>query len=184
MKSSVFTSHLTLPAYAALLAGAGLGLVLSGLAFGVAVRADAQPNAPTAPAKASVVPSLQAFKVTRQNEKDVFVPATSARPGDVIEYRAGYQNTSAAPVRDLAATLPIPFGTAYLASSAAPSAATASLDGRVFAPMPLKRTVKTAQGERTVVVPLSQYRYVRWQIAQLAPGETRRLTARVRVIGE
>lgn len=138
-------------------------------------RAEGDVNKPI------VVPSLQAFKVTRKDDKETFVPAPNARPGDLIEYRAAYENQGRTRVSNLLATLPIPQGTVFQNSSAIPETALASLDGRAFSSMPLKRTVKTPQGEKQVLVPLSEYRALRWRLESLAPGQTIRVLARVRV---
>ena len=60
----------------------------------------------------------------------------------------------------LVATLPIPEGLEYLPKTVRPAPALASLDGKTFAPMPLKRKVRLADGrevEREVAA--SEYRF-------------------------
>src|SRR5262247_3280257 len=52
--------------------------------------------------------------------RETFTPATQARPGQVVEYRAAYRNPGASSVRQVQATLPIPQGTEYVASTARP----------------------------------------------------------------
>ena len=59
-------------------------------------------------------------------------PAENARPGDVIEYVATYLNTTAQPVRNLEATLPIPANTEILLESTRPNAAIASSSWSTF----------------------------------------------------
>jgi len=68
------------------------------------------------------------------------------------------------------ATIPVPTGTTYVASSAKPaSAVEASVDGTHFAPMPLMHMVKGPDGKQVQrPVPLSDYRALQWQIPTLA----------------
>lgn len=125
---------------------------------------------------------LTARKVTVTDGKEAMAPADQARPGDVIEYRAAYRNTSTHPVRQLAATLPVPKGMEFLALSAAPQALMASLDGRQFEPVPLKRRVKLASGREVLrEVPPSEYRWLRWSLGTIGPREARTVSARMRV---
>ena len=59
---------------------------------------------------------------------------------------------------------------------------TASLDGRSFAPVPLMRKERTADGREVVrEVPPSEYRALRWSIGTLAAKESRAVAARARV---
>ena len=110
--------------------------------------------------------------------------ATAARPGELLEYNAEFRNAGSAVARGLEATLPIPQGVTYVAGSARPAGARASVDGTSFAPMPLVRRVRHADGtladER---VPLSEYRYLRWAPADLASNGALSVSARVVVAG-
>jgi uncharacterized repeat protein (TIGR01451 family) len=140
-------------------------------------------STPTAkPATGSVAVELTANRVTKQQGKEVLVAAAEAKPGELIEYRALYRNDGASEAKGLLATLPIPRGTQYVAGSALPRGVQASLDGRTFAAVPLKRTVKTPDG-RTVVqeVPVSEYRALRWSLGALPSRNQRTVSARVRV---
>lgn len=136
-----------------------------------------------ASAKDDVAVSLTASRVTvKPGGRESLVAAEKANPGDVLEYRASYRNTAPAPVRQLAATLPIPAGTEFVPGTAEPAGAMASLDGRTFEAMPLKRKVRLADGREVVQdVPSSEYRYLRWTIAEIAGGAERSVRARVRV---
>jgi uncharacterized repeat protein (TIGR01451 family) len=126
--------------------------------------------------------ALTAQRVTIADGKDVYVSAEKARPGDVIEYRAVYKNDGRTAVRDLYATLPVPNGLAYLPRTAAPAVVLASTDGQSFAPVPLVRKTRTADGREVVQeVPLSEYRSLRWSIGTLASKESRTVSARMRV---
>jgi len=111
-------------------------------------------------------------------------PADQAKPGDVIEYRATYRNSGASNARQLAATLPIPAGSEYIARSASPAPAFASLDGRTFSPLPLKRRVHLADGRDVMQeVPAREYRSLRWTLGTLPARTERTVRARVRLEG-
>jgi hypothetical protein len=70
----------------------------------------------------------------------------------------------------------------WVPSSALPANPQASLDGKNFAPLPLKRTVKAPDGsEKVVAVPTSELRFLRWTIAALEPGQTVKITARAQL---
>jgi len=148
----------------------------------MAPAAHAAASNPAKPAAGSVAVELTAQRVTKAQGKEVLVPADEAKPGELIEYRALYRNDGAGEARGLMATLPIPHGTAYVPGSALPRRVEASLDGRTFAPVPLKRTVKTPDG-RTVVqdVPVAEYRALRWPLGALPSRDQRAVSARVRV---
>lgn len=126
--------------------------------------------------------ALTAQRVTLADGKEVFAAADKARPGDVIEYRAVYKNDGRTAVRDLYATLPVPNGLEYLPRTAAPAVVLASTDGKSFAPIPLVRKTRTADGREVVrEVPLSEYRALRWAIGTLAAKDSRTVRARMRV---
>jgi len=126
--------------------------------------------------------ALTAQRVTLVEGKEVLVSAEQARPGDVIEYRAVYRNDGHNAVRGLDATLPVPNGLEYLPKTAAPAVVLASTDGHTFAPVPLVRKERTADGREVVrEVPLTEYRALRWSIGSLAVKESRTVRARMRV---
>jgi uncharacterized repeat protein (TIGR01451 family) len=142
--------------------------------FGVASGAWAQ----TAP----ITSELQVQKVETVDGNTVFKPAQLSKPGDVLEYRVSYTNHSSAAVNGLVANLPIPVGTTLEDKSQLPPNAQASIDGTSFAPLPLMRRVKQADGsEQQQPVPLSEYRALRWSLGTLAPGKSEQVSARVRV---
>ena len=138
--------------------------------------------APTARAAGDVTVELTANRVSKSQGRDVLAPAEQARPGDVIQYKALYRNAGQAEARGFAATLPIPRGTHYVPGSASPRRVEASLDGRSFAPVPLKRQVRLPDG-RTVTreVPASEYVALRWSLGVLPARQAREVTARVRI---
>ena len=154
--------------------------IRSPLAFALALAALAA--APSARAAGDVTVELTANRVTRSQGRDVLAPAEQARPGDLIQYRALYRNAGKGEARGFAATLPIPRGTHYVPGSATPRRVEASLDGRTFAPVPLLRKERTADG-RTVTreVPASEYVALRWSLGLLPANQSREVTARVRI---
>ncbi|MEC5399833.1 hypothetical protein [Uliginosibacterium sp. H1] len=138
----------------------------------------------TARAAEDVVVVLEVFAVQkRDGGEETFSAAERAMPGDVLEYRATYRNRGNATARKLEATLPVPAGNiAYIADSARPQRVLASLDGQRFEPAPLKRTVKLADGRQQVqTVPPAEYRFLRWQLGDLAAGASTTVVSRMRV---
>lgn len=131
-----------------------------------------------------LVTELKAYKVVRQADgTDKLAEADKAAPGDVIEYHALYKNRSNRVITGIRATVPIPKGTVYVSKSAKPAEALASVDGKSFGAIPLKRQVKMANGQmKAVTVPLSEYRFVRWTIEKLGAQESKTVIARVRVV--
>jgi uncharacterized repeat protein (TIGR01451 family) len=127
---------------------------------------------------------LSLHKVARASDgKESLVDAKSAGPGDPLEYRAVYSNRTGATQRDVRLTLPVPEGMRFVAGTDQPTAAWASLDGKTFAPIPLKRKVKSADGrEIEAIVPSTEYRALRWQNAAVAAGQTAAVTARMQLL--
>lgn len=136
-----------------------------------------------AQAKEDLKVSLAAKKVVTQADgKEVFQAAETAKPGDIIEYTATYVNQSKGLIRKLEPNLPIPDGMEYIPDSAKPKPAKATLDGKAFESIPLKRKVKGADGQvaENEVSPV-KYRALRWYVPELAAGEKVIVSARVRV---
>jgi len=128
--------------------------------------------------------TLQAFQVAG-NGKDVkLVPTTRALPGDTIEYQVTYRNGGTTPARQIKAVLPVPQGgMAYLADSALPAAVDSSLDGKTYAPAPLTREVMREGRRVTEVVPVSEYRFLRWDLGDLPAGAAVTVKSRMRLAG-
>lgn len=124
---------------------------------------------------------LTQMRVEVEAGKEKLVPVDSAKPGDVIEYRAVYTNTSRSAVRDLTASLPIAEGLEYQAKSAKaseglPAVQVAARDGK-FGAEPLMVT----EGEKKVAVPPAQYRVLRWRVGSMAAGGSVTVSARAQV---
>jgi uncharacterized repeat protein (TIGR01451 family) len=151
------------------------------MAFALCVAVLAAPA--TAIAQGDVSVALTAHRVsTSSGGQETLVSAEQARPGEVIEYRATYRNDGSGKVRSLVATMPVPNGMEYLPRTAQPTVVLASLDGKSFAPVPLKRKVRLADGrEVTRDVPASEYRWLRWPIGSLDAKSAETVRARVRV---
>ena len=109
-------------------------------------------------------------------------PATRAKPGDTIEYIAQYKNQSPGPISNLQPTLPIPLGMEYISASARPAPVAASLDGKSFSAIPIKRKIKLGDGKfQEQEVPASEYRALKWSVKELSAGKVAILSARVRL---
>jgi uncharacterized repeat protein (TIGR01451 family) len=134
-------------------------------------------------AKNDVVVTLKAQKVTRAADgSETLQVAERAMPGEVIQYDAVYKNQSGNGVRNLVPTLPIPRGLEYIPDSAKPAPAKASLDGKVFEPLPLTRKVTLPNGETVEQpVPYSEIRALRWEIGDLEAGAAAQISARARL---
>jgi uncharacterized repeat protein (TIGR01451 family) len=131
----------------------------------------------------SIETRLEARKVVRSADgRERFLPAETAKPGDVIEYLATYRNTGSEAVRNLEATLPIPAHTELLQGSARPANAKASLDARGFAAMPLTRAATRDGVAVTEEIPHREYRYLRWVAPELSARRSLTFAARVRVL--
>ncbi|EKF75941.1 hypothetical protein A11A3_00565 [Alcanivorax hongdengensis A-11-3] len=110
---------------------------------------------------------MKSYLVVSNDGKEVFSEAKEAAPGDTIEYRLTYTNTSDQPLAGLVVTGPIPANTAYLkgsAHSSVPAVFTVSVDdGKSFSAEPVKKTVKGADGQqKNVTVDPSAYTQLRW----------------------
>jgi uncharacterized repeat protein (TIGR01451 family) len=152
-------------------------------AAGLAAAA-AHAQAPTR-ANGPLETRLEQQKVARAADgKEVLAPAEGVRPGEVLEYTATYRNTGKQALKNVEATLPIPSNTEFVPGSVKPGNAKASLDGRAFADMPLKRTVTRGGKQVQEEVPAREYRALRWYPGELGPEKTVAYTARVKVIDD
>jgi len=151
---------------------------IAALALAGVLPAQAQPAA-----KDPVEARLEARKVVRNADgREAVTAADAVKPGDVLEYVVTYRNVGPQPVRDFAATLPIPQATELVAGSERPVGARGSVDAREFAAVPLKRKVRRDGREMEEVVPLREYRALRWSAPELKAGQTLTFSARVKVL--
>ncbi|MBL8518881.1 MAG: hypothetical protein JNM76_18100 [Betaproteobacteria bacterium] len=157
-----------------------LQALLFTVALGLWGQAVAQGNG-----AGTVESKLEVSKVVVKDGKDSLEPAGAARPGDVLQYVANYTNKGRAGVTNLEATLPIPPNTELIIDSIKPSGAKASIGGSTFGDIPLKRKVRQANGvEFEQIVPVREYRSLRWYPGALAAGATVSFTARVKVVDD
>lgn len=130
----------------------------------------------------AVTSTLQASRVEMLDGKAVRQPGERGRPGDLLEYAGTYRNTGRTAVEKLAATIPVPAGTTFVAESVDPAGAQASTDGQRFGALPLMRAVRQADGStRQEPVPLAEYRFVRWHLGTLPASGERVVRLRVRI---
>jgi uncharacterized repeat protein (TIGR01451 family) len=125
---------------------------------------------------------LTANKIVVVNGSEKKEPGDKAKPGDVIEYVADYTNTDKQSVNQVQANLPVPSGMEYLPGTAVPANVTATTDGTHFAPVPLKRSVKGADGKmKEELVPTSEYKSLRWDLGEIGAGATKSVKTRMKV---
>lgn len=128
---------------------------------------------------------LIAQKVAKsQDGKEFYVNADKAIPGDIILYTAIYKNTGKGIIRDLEPNLPIPTGTEFVPDSAKPKPAMASLDGKKFEQIPIKRKTVVNGKEIEQEVPQTQYKALRWKVDTLDAGKEFKVEARVKVLSK
>lgn len=134
------------------------------------------------PLHAEVKVILVASRIISVNGVEQKQPAEKTKPGEVIEYAAEYKNSDKAAVKNVMATLPIPAGLEYLPQAVVPEGVLASTDGSSYAPVPLKRTVRGADGKQVQeFVPYSEYRSLRWNLGEIAGGASKTVKARMKV---
>ncbi|MBI3149144.1 MAG: hypothetical protein HYZ17_11595 [Betaproteobacteria bacterium] len=106
---------------------------------------------------------------------------TAGAQADVVEYAATYRNQGKVPADSVLASIAVPEGMQYVASSARPAEFLASLDGRMYYAPPLFRVVRRPDGrEMRVKVPETDYRVLGWNLDAIAPGATASVSARFR----
>jgi len=110
---------------------------------------------------------------------------SSARPGDVLEYRITFTNTHAQPVRAIVLNGPMPAGTVLVDGSARAAHAALELStdgGHTFAAHPM--VLDTVNGQRVRrPATAAEITALRWRIeGAVAPGSTVTATYAVRVL--
>ena len=134
------------------------------------------------PLQAEVKVNLVASKIVSVDGAEHKQSADKAKPGEVIEYAAEYKNLDKASVKNVMATLPVPAGLEYLPQTSSPQSMLASTDGNTYAPAPLKRSVRGADGKMVEeLVPYSEYRSLRWSLGEISAGASKTVVARMKV---
>jgi hypothetical protein len=150
----------------------------------------AQTGAPTEVQRATAISAvvepievtLERKKIVNIGGKELLVAADVAKPGDTLIEVAAYTNRSKKSLAGFQATLPIPQNTELIEGSAQPRGVLASTDGKSFFPLPLMRRVKLVNGvEKDEVVPLAEYRYLRWSPGEIPAEKTLSFSARFKV---
>jgi uncharacterized repeat protein (TIGR01451 family) len=158
-----------------------LPLVAFALAISLAAAAAAKPRIVVA-----IQQSKEIVETSDAGNKTRLVPATSASPGEVLEYVLSYKNDGDEAATNAVIEDPIPKGTTFLANTATGENAeiTFSSDGGKTFAVPVKLTyeIKLPSGgiERRVATP-AEYTNVRWTVKQIAPGASGQVSFRVRV---
>jgi uncharacterized repeat protein (TIGR01451 family) len=125
---------------------------------------------------------LSQSKIVVANGVEHKQSADKVLPGDVIEYVVECKNPDTKPVKDFKPILPVPAGLEYIPQTASPVPVMASTDGKNFAPVPLKRSVKGADGKMVEqLVPVSEYRSLQWDLGILEAGASKSVKARMKV---
>jgi uncharacterized repeat protein (TIGR01451 family) len=135
--------------------------------------------------KSPIAVQLKQYKVVTDSKgQPKLVDASLVLPGDVVEYQVRYSNRSQAPIA-VVATLPVPESVEYVKDSArAPGTIghTVALKDNQFAPEPLLKTVSVSGGATVKqAVPYGEYRFVRWDLGNLAPGSSTDVSIRAQV---
>jgi len=127
--------------------------------------------------------NMTANRIVVVDGKETKMPGDKAAPGEVVEYAATCKNISHEIVADVKPLIPIPAGMIFVPGSPSPKDFEVSTDGTTYGPYPLKQMVKDASGaEHEVTVPDTAIRFVRWTIGKMAPGETKEVSTRARMI--
>jgi uncharacterized repeat protein (TIGR01451 family) len=132
--------------------------------------------AQNATAEEPLVVTMEAYlvQVTADGEESL-TPTSTANPGDIILYRAVFKNEGVEPLRMLQPVIPVPAGLRYVSDSGLPEPSEVSLDGSNFQAFP---PVDFLSGQ-----PLNPqfYRALRWQLDELAPGDSFEAELRARL---
>lgn len=143
------------------------------------------PAAKSQPATEPLQIVLKRSKVVTVDGKEQLQGADVAKPGDILEEVATYTNASKSSLGQVVPTLPVPPNTELQIASVKPSNAKASIDGKNFAAMPLKRKLRQANGvEIEQNIPLSEYRFLRWPPSDLAAEKSVVVSARFKVAND
>ena len=111
--------------------------------------------------------NLDAKQVIVKDGKTTLKSVSRANSGDVGRYIADYKNGSDTALQDVVITIPVPAALNYT-GGASTKPTHASLDGKTFAPVPLTRKVNG----KVVQVPVSEYRAVRFTVANVPAKST------------
>jgi uncharacterized repeat protein (TIGR01451 family) len=138
-----------------------------------------------------VVVDTEIFLVNQVTGEDGAVtedlkPATTARPGQIVEYRLTARNETdtTLPAGTVSITGPVPNGTTFVADSATPTddriSTEYSADGQNFSDA--ASPILSGSGDNRTVVDPTAYKAVRWTLlVSLEPGQEETFVYRVTV---
>jgi uncharacterized repeat protein (TIGR01451 family) len=114
--------------------------------------------------------------------------APASRPGDVIEYRISFTNTTSGAVRDVVFDDPVPQGLVYVLGSAGSERDDVqvefSIDGGGSYQSTPEIEVQEATGTVRRPAPAERYTHVRWTVLGVVPaGEAVQAVFRARIAG-
>ncbi len=158
-------------------------------ALGVEQSAEKNSGRKAALSAAAQTPPLKITltrqRITTVDGKETTGSAEFAKPGDILQDTATYANVSSAPLKVTEATLPVPANTVLQIRSLKPAGATASIDGRSFENLPIRRkSVQPGANATETEVDPGAYRFIRWLPGEIGPGKAVSFSARFRVVGE
>ena len=135
--------------------------------------ANAQETASVAPAP-PVVSTMEAVIVdTDEAGSEVFTPAETVDPGQIIEYRIAHLNQSSQALNGFIISGPIPNGTQYVADSASLEEGTlfqVKLLNEDWQGEPAYKTIINEAGEEErVIADPSEYTAIRWNLIDALP---------------
>ncbi len=138
--------------------------------------------------KSPLSSEMKAFVVSKTaSGKEKLSSATSAEPGQTIQYQLTYKNNGEGALKGLTVTGPVPANTHYLAKSSqtqVKSEVLVSIDGgKTYEREPVKRMQVMADGsKKMVVIPAEKYTHIRWKTkSALQPGGKQLFSYRVKV---
>ena len=134
-----------------------------------------------------VISTMEAVIVdTDDDGNEVFRPAETVDPGEIIEYRIAHLNQSSQALSGFTIAGPIPNGTQYVAESASVEDGTlfeVKLPNEDWQSEPAYKTIINEAGEEErVIADPSEYVTIRWSLLEALPDQsTAESTYRVRV---
>lgn len=130
---------------------------------------------------------LEIYVVSKVGGEETFQKATTARPGQVVEYRLFAKNDGATtlPPGTVVVSGPVPGGTTFVANSATPTSdrvlTEVSVDGETFGNGDAPLIIAAPDGTRRPAAP-ADYTLVRWTLlSPLEPGQEEPFVYRVTV---
>ena len=160
-------------------------------AQGTTTAQTTTPVKPAPPQTVKVTLTQDQIKASTVNGKTVETVVPNPKtvlPGDVLREEVTVVNVAGKIIKNPVISVPVPKGTVY-AGSATPTGdrwnTVYSIDsGKTYSATPMKTVTVTENGKsvtKQVAAAPKDYTNVRWQIGQLGPDDTLKLSFRVRV---